>query len=117
MSEIVHTDGDEAAREQDIALGQARQEVLIEIVALAALVSFLAAVDYPRGLIGATGLLVTGVATTRNDIKWWMWLRRASPQEAARRLQDDALPGQAARHSWPLRLAIAVVLVWWWVTR
>ena len=110
-------DPDDVARQlHPVAVAHARTEVLIQLVALAAIFAMWGMLGFPRSLSWPAAILAVGVVATVADVRWWLWLRHAHPEEAYRRIQarDDLA---AVRSRFTIVTSLAAAALWLWLAR
>jgi uncharacterized protein involved in response to NO len=79
--------GSMASELYPVALRQARFEALMNVATWVGWAAF-CVVAIRNGFMAVCGatLLISGVAQTARAIKWWRWLKRATPEQALPRL-------------------------------
>jgi hypothetical protein len=101
-----------------ITVRQARGQVLLQLAVIAAFVSWCMVLGFPRQLAWTAGMITAGVVATAYDIRWWLWLRRATPAEAHARLQArDDREGGAFRFRLTLLISFGLFALWWFVRK
>jgi hypothetical protein len=106
------------ASEQALAIRQARRQVAIDASALAVFVTVWTLVGFPRQLAWTVGIVASGAITTIADLRWWLWLRDATPADAYDRLQSHSDLDGAASRPWLTRiLTIGLFAIWWRLAR
>jgi hypothetical protein len=108
---------DRVARElYPTTLAQARREVLIQVLVLAAFVAFFVITGYHRQFAWMVAAVAPGLIATVRDVRWWLWLRHADPVEANRRLQAREIVGSPTASSRAaFALTVVLILAWWFL--